>query len=472
MKTGTRIFKNTLSLALGKGFGDLATFFFLIYFARVFGIAVFGQYMFAMSLGGFLSMLVNLGLNTLAVREISKNRNNDAKYIGNLLATQSVLALISWGFIGIFVLASNFELESKLIILIIGTYQILYTLNNLVQSRFQAHEDMEFGALLEISHKLLILGAGSFIIVQWENAVVTLLVYPVSACCMILAGIAISNHRYGKPEFRIDAAFTRELFSKAIPFFMLVVAFELYDRVGIVILTFFQGDEATGIFAASERFLVPLITGIGMFASALFPVMSRYARDSKEGLTTTFNRSIRIVMVTVLPTSTFLFLLNEQIIQIVYGAEFSESASVLRILSWVILPVGLSFVLGRMLVALDQQKKLALIQLAIYSGFLLACVVFIPRYSYIGLAYAKLVTSTILLLAYSWYLAKSIPQGALIASVKSPLIACSVTILAFTYMSDLNLWLNILFSFLICVAILFLTGGIRGHDLAFIKKSI
>ena len=104
MKTGTRIFKNTLALTVGKGFGDLATFFFLVYFARIFGISIFGQYIFAMSLGGFLSALVNLGLNTLAVREISKDKNNDAKYIGNMLATQCVLAILSWSLIGIFVL--------------------------------------------------------------------------------------------------------------------------------------------------------------------------------------------------------------------------------------------------------------------------------------------------------------------------------------------------------------------------------
>ena len=58
MKTEKRIFKNTLTLTLGKVFGDLATLMFLVYFARIFGISIFGQYAFAMSLGGFLSILV------------------------------------------------------------------------------------------------------------------------------------------------------------------------------------------------------------------------------------------------------------------------------------------------------------------------------------------------------------------------------------------------------------------------------
>jgi O-antigen/teichoic acid export membrane protein len=471
MKTGTRIFKNTLSLTLGKGFGDLATLFFLVYFARIFGISIFGQYIFAMSLGGFLSILVNMGLNTLAVREISKEKNNDTKYIGNMLATQSVLAMASWSLIGVFVLLSNFDNDSRLIIIIIGAYQVLYMLAQLIQARFQAHEEMEFSAYLEIFHKVFILAFGSLFIALGKSPVITLLVYPASALCMIAIGIAVSNHKYGKPDFNVNLPFTRELLSKALPFFIMIILFQFYDRVGIVLLTFLQGDGATGIYAASDRFLVPMITGIGMFAAALFPVMSRFARDSRQDLITTYKRSARIVMIIVLPTSTFMYLLNEQIILFIYGAKFTESASVLRIISWVMLPVGLTFVCSRVLVALDQQKKIVKMQVVIYSGFLIACIVIIPRYSYTGLAYAKLVTSFVLFLAYSWYLSKTIPQSSLFSSIKSPLIACLASIIIFNLMADQSLWLSTSVSLLACIITLFLTGGIKSHDLSYIKNS-
>jgi O-antigen/teichoic acid export membrane protein len=471
MKTGTRIFKNTVALTIGKGLGDLASFFFLIYFARVFGISIFGQYIFAMSLGGFLSILVNLGLNTLAVREISKDKNNDKKYFGSMLATQSVFAIFSWCLIGIFVLLSNFDNNSRLIILIIGSYQILYMLTQLIQSRFQAHEDMEFSAYLEVFHKLFILGFGSMFIALWQNPVITLLVYPASALCMILIGFVISSHRYGRPDFDIEFSFIKELLSKALPFFILVMLFQFYDRVGIVLLTFFQGDEATGIYAASDRFLVPIITGLGMFASALFPVMSRFAQKSRQNLIVTYRRSVRIVMVIVLPTATFIYLLREQIIFFVYGAEFYRSASVLSILSWVILPVSLALILSRVLIALDQQSSLAKLQVFIYSGFLAACLILIPLYGFTGLALAKLLTSSILCLAYIYVLSKSIPQHSLIGNIKSPLIACLASIAVFHLMSGQSLWVTISSALLAYIITLFVTGGIKGHDLAYIKKS-
>ena len=472
MQTGKRIFKNTLFLIVGKGFGDLATFLFLVYFARVFGISIFGQYALAMSLGGFLSILVSLGLNTLVIREISKDKNNDARYIGNMLATQCVLAILCWGLIGIFILLSNFDNDAGLIILIIGTYQVLYKLTELIHSRFKAHEDMEYSALLEIYHKIVILIFGSLCIILVKDPVITLLVYPVSAASMFLIGIIISNHKYGNPGFKINFSFIRELLSKAMPFLILTILVQFYDRIGIILLTTFQGDEATGIYAASDRFLIAIISGIGLFGSALFPVMSKFAHESRQKLTVTYERSVRIIMVTVLPTSTFLYLFSDQIILFVYGEAFSESASIFRILSWAILPIGLCVILANLLVAIDQQKNIAKTELLIFSGFLIACIILIPLYSYTGLAYAKLVTSSVLCLAFSWQLSKTFRQNLLVRTIKSPLIASLTTIFVFNLMSDQNLWLSFPIALLTCIITLFLTGGIKSHDLSYIKDNL
>jgi len=470
MKTEILIFKNTLSLMLGKVFGDLATFVFLVYFARIFGISLFGQYAFAMSVGGFLSMFVSLGLNTLAIREISKDKNNDARYIGNMLATQCVLAILSWSLIGIFVLISNSANETKLIILMIGTYQILYRLTRLIHSRFRAHEDMEYSAFLEIYHKIFILIFGSMCIAFWESAVITLLVYPISALSMFLIAVTISNHKYGKLEFKVNYAFIRELLTKAVPFFILIIMAQFYDRIGIILLTTFQGDKATGIYAASDRFLITVISAIGMFGSALFPVMSRFAHESRQKLVATYEMSVRIILVTVLPTAVFLFLFSEQIIFFIYGEVFSDSVSILRILSWVILPAGLNIILTRILVATDQQKQIVNMQFYIFSGFFIASLLLIPTYSYIGLAYAKLGTTTILCIAYSFHLSKSLHRNPLASAVKSPLIACLAIIIVFNLMPDQILWINIPVAILVYMITLFLTGGINKNDFTYIKK--
>ena len=470
MKTEQRIFKNTLSLTISKILGDLATFLFLIYFARVFGTSFFGQYAFAMSLGGFLSILVGLGLNTLVIREISKDKSQDSKYMGNMLATQSALAIISWGLIALIVLLSNFDNDTKLITLSIGAYQILYKLTQLIQSQFRAHEDMEYSAFLEIYHKVIILLFGSLAIVLWKDPVITLLIYPVSAISMLVIGISISIRKYGRPDFKINFPFIKELLNKAFPFLIMIILGQFYDRIGVILLTTIQGDEATGIYAATDRLIVTIATGLGMFGSALFPIMSRFANEAPQKLIITYERSIRIILVTVLPAVTFLYLLSNQTILLIYGETYSKSADVMAIMSWSILPSGLSVILMSILVATDQQKKIVRIELKIILGYIIACLALIPQFSFIGLAYAKLLTSLALCIAFSWHLSKTFHYSPVVKNIKAPLIACVASIIIFKLMIDLGLWVTLLSASLTCGITLLLTGAIKHHDLNYLRN--
>ena len=470
MKAEQRIFKNTLSLSVGKILSDLATFLFLIYFARVFGTSFFGQYAFAMSLGGFLSILVGLGLNTLVIREISKNKSQDAKYMGNMLVTQSVLAIISWSLIAFFVLLSDFDESTKLITLIIGAYQILYKLTQLIHSQFKAHEDMEYSAFLEIYHKVFILLFGLLTIILWRDPVITLLIYPISALSMLLISIKISFRKYGRPDFKVNFPFIKGLLNKAFPFLLMLILGQFYDRLGVILLTAIQGDEATGIYAATDRLIVTIATGLAMFGSALFPIMSRFANEAPQKLIVTYERSIRIILVTVLPAVTFLYLLSNQIILLLYGETYTESADVMAIMSWSILPSGLNVILMSILVATNQQNKIVRIELGIILGFIIACIVLIPQFSFIGLAYAKLATSLALCVAFSWHLSKTLHYSPVVKNIKAPLIACIASIIIFKLMIDLGLWITLLSALLTCGMTLLLTGAIKHHDLSYLRS--
>lgn len=470
MKTEKKIFANTLSLSISKISGDAATFLFLIYFARVFGTSFFGQYTFAMSLGGFLSILVGLGLNKLVIREISKDKSLDSMYMGNMLATQGALAIISWSLIAFIVLLSNFDNDTKLITLIIGTYQILYKFTQLIHAQFNAHEDMRYSAFLEIYHKVIILLLGSLTIVIWKNPVLTLLIYPISALSMFVIGIKISFKKYGRPDFNINFPFIKGLLSQTLPFLIILILGQFYDRIGVILLTTIQGDEATGIYAATDRLIITIVTGLGMFGAALFPVMSRFAKDAPQKLIITYERSMRIILVTILPVSTFLYLLSDHIILFLYGEMFIKSTDVLTIMSWTILPSGLNIILISILVATNQQNKIVRIELKIILGFIVACLVLIPEFSFIGLAYAKLFTSLALLFAFSWHLSKTFHYSPVVKNIKAPLLACIGSIIVFKLMIDISLWMSLLSAFLTCGLTLLFTGAIKYHDISYLRN--
>ena len=303
-----------MSLTLGKGLGDLFTFIFLVYMARAYGMDILGKYAFAMSIGGMTSIFVTIGLNALMLREVSKDRSQNQKYVGNLILTEAVLAGLTWILIVTIASVSPLSADTKIIIVLIGTYHIFYKISMLFRAEFKAHEEMHFSALLESSHKVVILIFGMASIVLWKNPVITLSVYPISAMAMCFLGFALSVKRYGRPVLKPDYAFIKTAATRAVPFFLMMLMAQFYDRIGIILLTVFKGEAAAGVFAAADRFLVTVAVGISTFGSAILPTMSRLSGSSREGLLKLYERAIRLMLVAVLPVSTLLFIGRDPII--------------------------------------------------------------------------------------------------------------------------------------------------------------
>jgi O-antigen/teichoic acid export membrane protein len=207
-----RILHNTLFLSTGKGVGDLLTFVFLIYFARYFGVDFMGKYGFAMALGGFLTVGVTLGMDTLLVREISKDKSKHLLYAGNFLVVQTLMAILIGSVIALIAFLSNWSRETQMAVVIIGAYHAFFKLSGLFGAQFRAHEEMQYSALLETTHKALILVLGMGAILLWKDPILALAAYPISGLVRCLLGLVLSGSRYGWPPLErshlpIDAVF-------------------------------------------------------------------------------------------------------------------------------------------------------------------------------------------------------------------------------------------------------------------------
>ena len=126
IESGRKIARNTIYFTTGKILGDLSGFIFLVYFARVFGAGALGKYTFSMALAGLLSIFISMGMNTCMTREVSKNLQQEPRYISNILLTQAILAILVWGLIVTIALLFSADSETAMILVIIGLYQVLY----------------------------------------------------------------------------------------------------------------------------------------------------------------------------------------------------------------------------------------------------------------------------------------------------------------------------------------------------------
>ena len=472
MTSGRLIIKNTAALTVGKGLGDLFTFFFLVYFARVFGMDILGKYAFGMSIGGFITLFVTFGLNSLMVREVSKDKGRNTQYMTNLLVTQGVLACIVWIMIVLVAWILPVHSDTKLIVIIIGTYHMFYKMTMLFRSEFRAHEEMHYSAFLEIFHKIIILVLGLGSIMIWKDPVITLSVYPVSAFLMFVLGFWLSVIKYGWPNAKIEFAFIREIFGRSFPFLIILILGEFYSRIGIILLAFIQGESATGVYAAADRLLVTVATGVYTFGAALLPTMSRLSVSATDELYKIFSRSIRLMIVGVLPVCTLLYIASGPIILLLYGGPFSDSIVVLSIRAWSLLFVGLNVILSGLLIVKNKQNSWVKIQAITCLAYGVGCLVLIPSFSYVGLAYTKLAADVLLfLIAYS-YIQKTIYGVRIVRMGWGPVLSCFLAVFVFYLMVRFSVWIAIPTAMTVCVASMFLFKGVQIHDLRFIKDKL
>ena len=156
-----------------------------------------------------------------------------------------------------------------------------------------------------------------------------------------------------------------------------------------------KGEEATGIYGAVDVIVMSFLIISNSLVLATFPIISRENRISKEKTFPIYKSVFKVLVTLGLPIALGGMLLNKEIISFIYGAEFSESGEVLKILIWLTPLLFLTNFTGSCMIAIDKQRLLAYI-----CGFnmvlnLALNLILIPNHGYMGAAIASIATEGI-----------------------------------------------------------------------------
>ena len=173
----------------------------------------------------------------------------------------------------------------------------------------------------------------------------------------------------------------------------IIIAFTtFYLQINKILLLKWKGADATGIYGAVDVIVMTFLIISNSLVLATFPIISKENRISKEKTFPIYKSVFKVLITLGLPIALGGMLLNKEIISLIYGAEFSESKEVLKILIWLTPIIFLTNFTGSCLIAVEKQKQLALI-----CGFntvlnLALNFILIPYYGYVGAAIASLTT--------------------------------------------------------------------------------
>lgn len=396
-----KIFKNFSFLTFGKLGGDFFTFILFVVLSRKFGSVGIGEYSFAVGLTGFFAVCSDFGLYSYTVKEISRHKNASENYFSKVFSlriAQSVIVIILLLAILPFL---GFSQEGKTIILIIGVYQVIYTFIDGISAVFIAHEFMHISAGIEASLKIATSFTAVSIALLGGGIVLALLALPIVAFIQLFAVRQVLRKRIGKTKLSFSIDSLKDTFRHAIPFGTSDFLNQLFNRIDIVLIGFLLGDSPAGIYNVGYR-IVFFFSFVPRFASvAFFPIVSRLFHQSKSEFRKMYNKSLSMMIIIGLPVSAGLWLIAPKFIELVFGPNFAESATILRIFSWLFIALCFVQIMEVFLMSSDHQVKMAKGQWVVTWISVVLNVVLIYFLGIIGAAIAVLTSSVILVFIFA-----------------------------------------------------------------------
>ncbi len=441
MSTSRRIFKNTAVLASADIFSRLIRFALAIAIARTLGPAGYGIYAFAFSFAEVYGVLSDFGMSNLIIRDTSREKKYLARYVGNIVLIETVISAIAYGFLFLLVGLMDLPQDKAVIVYIAVLAYMLTALAQIVRATFKAYEKMEYDATLNVIQQSVTVVLGIIVLYFGYGLFALALAFVVGAIINLTASLALASARFVRPKFRLERRFLTYLLKEA-PSFGLIVLFTLiYYKISTLLLSFIQGDAATGWFNAAYTMAASLTFLPAAFMGALFPVISILHVSSRDLAKIVYNESFRYMVILGLPLAFGTTVLADKVIDITYGSQFYNSAAVLRIVIWSVSLLFLNFVLTTTLTSINMQRVVMYATgLGVAVNIILNLLV-IPTFSYIGASYVMVATELTTFSICFYYASKNLCFIQVQRLVLKPLIGSFVLAVVVYYLRPINIFI-------------------------------
>lgn len=472
MNTVQRIAKNTGVLLVSRIASYTLGFFFIMYTARYLGAEGFGILSFALAFTGIFGVFSDLGLSTLTVREVARDKSLASKYLGNIAVMKIFLVIITFSLIALTINLLGYPEQTIKVVYLVALSNIFSAFTSMFNSVFRAYEKMEYQSVGHILSSILMLSGALFAISQGFSVVEFASIYFLVSAVVLGYSFVISIWKFTKPKIEFDWRFLKPTIKEALPFFLSAVFSVIAFRIDIVMLSMMKGDMVVGWYSAAYRLMEALMFIPATFVGSIYPVLSNFYVSSQESLKIAYQKSFKYLSIVGLPIAVGTTLLADKIILIVYKSGFVHSIIALQVLVWTIPIIFLTYMFGTMLASIDRQDLTLKILLLCMSLNVVINLMLIPRYSYVGASIATVITELLAFILCYHFLSKFIYKIPIYKFIAKPIMASAIMGLFILSFAKANFFLLVCVSIIIYFGVLILLKTFSKEDLNLFKQII
>lgn len=466
-----RVAKNTTFLIGGNVANKALNLVLFAVIARYLGTGGFGKYSLVMAFVGLFALLLNLGLDVLAERDVAQDKRKAGAYMGNVLAVKLVLFLPVLLLITITANLLGYSGETLRLFYIYAFALLATSAASIFRLILHAHEMMEYEFLFSFINRLLVLflSIGALLLGYGLPGLIWTLLAAGALDLALYARAAVRNVQ--KPSFSLNISFWKALTVRSLPFAFMGVFYGIYSNIDVTMISVMKGDEATGVYNAAFKLVTALMFIPYAFSSSVFPLMARLSVEARGSMERAYEHSFRYLAYLAIPIGVGTTILADRIVVRIYGGGFEGSGPVLQILVWAGSLMFLNSLLLSALVSINRERLNLVVAATGISLHILLNLLLIPRYSYLGAGISTVASELAFFLMALYYLARylrPLPLGGIFLRPLAASLAMGLFVASLR--EALTIFVIIPLAAILYFSLLYLLGAFTARDKELFKE--
>ncbi|MBI3573082.1 MAG: flippase [Candidatus Kerfeldbacteria bacterium] len=388
--------RNTMVQFAGKILGTVVGLVTAAMILRYLHPAGNGAYTTAMAYLGIFSVIADLGLYLILIRDISKPGADPDHVVGNLLALRWVSAFLVLGAGAGLVWIFHFTAPEKIAVLIGTGSFVAIAASQLLIGVFQSRLAMIYVTSAEFVGRLFLLGATWWVIHQHGTLTGIMVAVVIGSLANFLL-LWLMVRRFVRLSLRFDWPYWRQTLRDTLPIAVSIVLNLIYFRADTIILRLYHSQYDVGLYGAAYKILEILNTFPIMFVGLILPALgSAFAGNDQERFRRVFQRGFDLLLMAAVPILIGGSILARPALVLLGQADYAATAPVLRLLLFAVAALYLSSLSGHTVTIIHRQRQMVWTYLTVAAVGMVIYFSLIPKFSLYGAATGTIVTECLM----------------------------------------------------------------------------
>jgi O-antigen/teichoic acid export membrane protein len=432
----------------------------------------FGQYSFIFAYLAFFCLLGDFGIDSIAIREISKDKQQSSLLLGNLIFLRLILSLLG-ALSGCFLIQLfNYPSQMKNLIYL-ASLSIFFSyrynsFRSIFEIPFQIRLRMFYPVVLKILAELLFL-IGVVLIISYDKGLAGIIFARIIAPLPSSLILILLSYQVIRPKFRIELSLCRRCIKYCLPLALTLFIGLVLGRIDILILSQLKNDLELGYYSAAMRLVEILSLFPITMLITVYPLMARYQPEAPDKMKEVYQTAFKYLFSLILPLTVIMIFYREEIISLIFGRTYLPSSKVLPYLMGGMVFIFFNMVYNYILVAANLQTYYLYAILGAALTNILFNLLLIPSLGFVGAGIAALLSQMSIFL-YALSLPKTRTYA--LSACKSglvPLLASLVLIIYLIFLPSSSLLL-LIFLPILYILVTYLLGGISPKEIEILRS--